>query len=119
MSQNAYKVFLFEDDTWLYCDYVSLEDGVYRASVINGNWNAWIDTVNNTVKSSQHTQESQLIWACDPGKTVDLIKAFGKGFDYNEVIEDARRRYKSGEPADYELKPEPVDELEDDDGIPF
>jgi hypothetical protein len=105
------KVFLFEDDTywkWLYCDYVSLEDGVYRASVINGNWTAWIDTVNNTVKSSQHTQESQLIWACDPGK----------GFDYNEVIQDARVRYESGESADYELKPEPEYE-DDDDGIPF
>jgi hypothetical protein len=105
------KVFLFEDDTywkWLYCDYVSLEDGVYRASVINGNWTAWIDTVNNTVKSSQHSEESQLIWACDPGK----------GFDYNAVIEDAKKRYAAGEPADFEVKPEP--EYEDnDDGIPF
>ena len=102
------KVFLFEDDKWLYCDDVSLEDGVYRASVINGNWNAWIDTVNNTVKSSQHTQESQLIWACDPGK----------GFDYNAVIEDAKKRYAAGEPADFELKPEPVYE-DNDNGIPF
>lgn len=105
------KVFLFDDDKWLCCDYVSLEDGVYRASVDNGNWTAWIDTVNNTVKSSQHTQESKLIWACDPGK----------GFDYNAVIEDARVRYESGESADYELKPEPEyeDEYEDDDGVPF
>jgi hypothetical protein len=102
------KVFLFEDDKWLYCDDVSLEDGVYHVSVINGNWTAWIDTVNNTVKSSQHSEESQLIWACDPGK----------GFDYNAVIEDAKKRYAAGEPADFEVKPEP--EYEDnDDGIPF
>ena len=95
----ATKVFLFEDDKWLYCDDVSLEDGVYRASVINGNWTAWIDTVNSTVKSSQHTQESQLIWACDPGK----------GFDYNAVIEDAKKRYAAGEPADFELKAKEMD----------
>jgi hypothetical protein len=102
------KVFLFEDDKWLYCDDVSLEDGVYHVSVINGNWTAWIDTVNSTVKSSQHSEESQLIWACDPGK----------GFDYNAVIEDAKKRYAAGEPADFEVKPEP--EYEDnDDGIPF
>jgi hypothetical protein len=110
MSQNAYKVFLFEDDTWLYCDYVSLEDGVYRASVINGNWNAWIDTVNNTTKSSQHSIESQLIWACDP-HLQNVV-------DYNAVIAAARVRYESGEPADYEVKPEPEYE-DDDDGIPF
>jgi hypothetical protein len=102
------KVFLFEDDKLLYCDDVSLEDGVYHVSVINGNWTAWIDTVNSTVKSSQHSEESQLIWACDPGK----------GFDYNAVIEDAKKRYAAGEPADFEVKPEP--EYEDnDDGIPF
>ena len=105
----ATKVFLFEDDKWLYCDDVSLEDGVYRASVINGNWTAWIDTVNSTVKSSQHSQESQLIWACDPHQNL---------FDYNAVISDARVRYESGESADYELKPEPVYE-DNDDGIPF
>ena len=103
------KVFLFEDDHWLYCSDVTLEDGVYHGRVINGAWNAWIDPANNTVKSNQHSQEAKLIWACDPHQNL---------FDYNAVISDARVRYESGESADYELKPEQVYE-DNDDGVPF
>jgi len=103
----VYKVFLFDNDNWLYCSEVTLEDGVYHGWVINGHWE--MRATDTTVKSIQHTHETKIIWACDPGK----------GFDYNDVIADARERYTAGEPANYELKSEPVDEFEDDEEIPF
>jgi hypothetical protein len=116
------KVFLFEDDHWLYCSDVTLEDGVYHGWVENGAWHLMYDTrqegwfachSRDAADSLEAVTKGRkkLTWACDPGK----------GFDYNEVIEDARVRYESGEPADYELKPEPEyeDEYEDDDGVPF
>ena len=100
------KVFLFENDHWIYCSDVTYKDGVYNGWVINGNWEMW--ATDTTVKSRQHTHETKIVWACDPGK----------GFDYNDVINDARERYEAGEPADFELKPEHVDE-NDDEEIPF
>jgi hypothetical protein len=103
------KVFLFDNDHCLYCSDVTLEDGVYHGRVINGAWNARIDPANNTVKSKRHSQEAKLIWACDPHQNL---------FHYNAVISDARVRYESGESADYDLKPEPVYE-DNDDWIPF
>ena len=116
----SYKVFLFENDDWLYCSDVTLEDGVYHGWVVNGNWHLMYDTklkgwfachsraaADSLVAVTKGYKE--LVWACDPDK----------GFDYNDVINDARERYAAGEPANYELKPEPVDELEDDEEIPF
>jgi hypothetical protein len=105
----SYKVFLFENIQWLYCENVTLKDGVYKGHVINGLWYMKADTINNTIDTSIDILESKLIWACDPGK----------GFDYTTVINDARERYAAGEPANYELKPEPVYEDDDDDEIPF
>lgn len=101
----THKVFLFENDHWIYCSDVTFEDGVYNGWVINGHWEMW--ATDTTVKSRQHTHETKIIWACDPGKD----------WDYNAVIADARERYAAGEPADFELKPDPVDEP--DDEVPF
>jgi hypothetical protein len=34
----SYKVFLFDDDNWLYCSDVTFEDGMYHGWVENGHW---------------------------------------------------------------------------------
>ena len=102
----ASKVFLFENDHWLYCSDVTVEDGVYHGWVENGAWEMW--ATDTTVKSRQHTHETKIVWACDPGE----------GFDYNSVIVDAQERYAAGEPANYDLK-EVVYEDEEDDEVPF
>lgn len=117
----SYKVFLFDDDHWLYCSKVTLEDGVYHGWVQNGGWHLMYDTklegwfachsraaADSLVAVTKGYKK--LTWACDPARAL---------FDYNTVIADARERYAAGEPANYELKPEPVDELEDDEEIPF
>ncbi len=116
----SYKVFLFDNDNWLYCSDVTLEDGVYHGWVENGAWHLMYDTklegwfachsraaANNLVAVTKG--HKKLTWACDPARAL---------FGYNAVIEDARTRYAAGEPADYELKLDPVDEL-DDEEIPF
>src|SRR6056297_2912052 len=116
----SYKVFLFDDDHWLYCSDVTLEDGVYHGWVVNGAWHLMYDTelegwfachsraaADSLVAVTKGCKK--LTWACDPAQAL---------FDYNTVIADARERYAAGEPADYELKPEPVYE-EDDDEVPF
>ena len=114
------KVFLFENDHWLYCSDVTFEDGVYHGWVENGAWHLMYDTKLKgwfTCHSRAAADSlvavtkgyKKLTWACDPGK----------GFDYNDIISDVRERYAAGEPANYELKPDPVDELEDDEEIPF
>lgn len=114
------KVFLFENDHWLYCSDVTFEDGVYHGWVENGAWHLMYDTKLKgwfTCHSRAAADSlvavtkgyKKLTWACDPGK----------GFDYNDIIADVRERYAAGEPANYELKPDPVDELEDDEEIPF
>lgn len=117
----ATKVFLFENDHWLYCSDVTEEDGVYHGWVVNGAWHLMYDTklggwfacrsraaADSLVAVTKGYKE--LVWACDPSQAL---------FDYNAVIADARERYAAGEPADYELKPELVDKLEDDEEIPF
>ena len=116
----SYKVFLFDDDNWLYCSDVTLEDGVYHGWVENGAWHLMYDTKLKgwfACESRDHADSlvavtkgyKELTWACDPFKTL---------FDYNAVIADARERYAADEPADFELKPEPVYEP-DDDEVPF
>jgi hypothetical protein len=53
----------------------------------------------------------KLTWACDPNRNL---------FDYNKVIEEAKERYKAGEPANFELKEEHVIEYDDEyDDVPF
>jgi len=116
----SYKVFLFENDHWLYCSDVTLEDGVYHGWVENGAWHLMYDSklkgwfachsraaADSLVAVTKGYKE--LVWACDPARAL---------FDYNSVIEDAKKRYAAGEPADFELKPEPVYE-NDDEEIPF
>ena len=116
----SYKVFLFENDYWLYCSDVTLEDGVYHGWVENGAWHLMYDTKLNGwfACRSRDAADSlvavtkgykELVWACDPYQAL---------FDYNDIIADARERYAAGEPADFELKPEPEYEP-DDDEIPF
>lgn len=101
----SYKVFLF-DNSWLYCEEVTLEDGVYHGSVINGNWHLMYDTKLKGLFACQNRNAANslvavtkryadLIWACDPRKDY---------FNYNRVIEEAIERYKSGESADFEVK---------------
>ena len=115
----SYKVFLFDDDNWLYCSDVTLEDGVYHGWVENGAWHLMYDTelegwfaCHSRSAADSLVAETKghikLTWACDPGK----------GFDYNSVIEDARQRYTAGEPANYVLK-EVVYEDKEDDEVPF
>lgn len=118
----SYKVFLFEPDSWLYCENVSFENGVYHGWVINGGWHLMYDTKIEGFFAcySREAADSlvavtkgnrKLVWACDP---------FKKLFDYNIVIEGARVRYARGELANYILT-EPVvvdgDDLEDE--VPF
>lgn len=100
------KVFLFENDHWLYCSDVTFEDGVYTGWVVNGAWK--MQATDTTIKSTGHSYETKMIWACNPNTTAR---------DYNSVIENARERYAAGEPANFKLKPKPV--YEDDDEVPF
>lgn len=120
----SYKIFLFDDDNWLYCEDVTFEDGVYHGRVINGvGWHLMYDTKTEGCFAC-HTREAtdslvavtkgykKLTWASDPYKPI---------FDYNDVIQEAKERYKAGEPANYELKEKQVIAYEDDleDDIPF
>jgi hypothetical protein len=117
------KVFLFNEDHWLYCSDVELVDGVYTGDVVNGAWYLAHDTKTNTSKAYRtsgerrngrnpvNTLTSNLIWMCYPYKS---------RFDYNSVIEDAKERYKAGEEANYSLEPTAREiEEEYDDEIPF
>lgn len=117
----ATKVFLFENDHWLYCSDVTEEDGVYHGWVVNGAWHLMYDTKLEGwfACHSRKAADSlvavtkgykKLSWACDPFKNL---------FDYNSVITDARERYAAGEPANYELKPDPVYENDEEDEVPF
>lgn len=99
------KVFLFENDHWLYCSDVTFEDGVYTGWVVNGAWK--MQATDTTIKSARHSYETKMIWACDPNTM---------SRDYNGVIDNAKARYESGEPANYVLK-EVV--FEEDDEVPF
>lgn len=118
----SYKIFLFDDDQWLYCEDVTLEDGVYHGEVINGSWHLMYDTKTGGWFAC-HTREAadslvavtksyaNLIWACDPSKAL---------FTYDVVIAEAKQRYEAGEPANFELKQqESVIEQDDEDQVPF
>lgn len=102
----TYKVFLFDNDQWLYCEDVSLENSDYHGWVINGNWHLMYDTDLRWLFACYSREAANslvvvtkiytnLIWACEPDKAL---------IDYNVVINEARERYKSGEPANFEVK---------------
>lgn len=111
------KVFLFDNDQWLYCSAVTFEDGVYHGWVENGAWHLMYDTelegwfACHSRKAADSLVavtkgRKKLVWACDP-----------QGRGYNDVINDARKRYTAGEPANYVLKEDVYED--EDDGIPF
>lgn len=89
----ASKVFLFNGDSWLYCSDLTFKDGIYKGWVNNGAWKMAADTTKDIISYEIGVNNAKLLWACDPN---------GR-FDYNDVIEDAKKRYKAGEPANFEL----------------
>jgi len=103
----ACKVFLFNDDNWLYCSNVTLKDGVYHGWVENGCWHMVYNTVTGSLKSYRDAADArnnclplneyttELTWMCVP--------CYG---DYNEVIEDAKRRYENKELASEVIGPD-------------
>jgi hypothetical protein len=118
----SYKVFLFDNDNWLYCEDVTFEDGVYHGRVINGNWHLMYDTKLEGWFACRNREAAdslvavtkghrKLTWVTDPYKPL---------FNYNDVLEEAKERYKAGEPANFELKEEHVIEYDDEyDDVPF
>lgn len=114
-----YKVFLFDDQTWLYCEGVKHKDNIWSGWVINGNWFLHFDEktavlkVCNSASIKNPVTESvgrKLTWACDPYKTL---------FDYTDVIEDAKKRYEAGDEANYVLTEPKRKEKEFDDEVAF
>jgi hypothetical protein len=106
MALMASKVFLFNETQWLYCSNVTFEDGVYHGWVVNGAWKMSADTTKDIITYEIGVNNAKLTWACDP---TTMYR------DYSSVIEDAKTRYESGEPANYILKPNQVYEDEDDE----
>jgi len=114
----ASKVFLFDRDSWLYCSDVSHKDGIWTGWVENGAWFLHFDENTGVFKAcngrgSLNTpvteRNSELTWACD--KT---------GFHYNDVIENARKRYEAGEDANFVIAPPKKLVKEDyEDEVPF
>lgn len=109
----TYKVFLFGNYSWLYCSNVKHKNGIWTGWVENGAWFLHFDentsiskacydakSVNNPVITCD---DAKLVWACNAN-----LKNIGR-LNYNGMIHDAETRYKNGEPANYEIEPEKVD----------
>jgi hypothetical protein len=98
----AYKVFLFDEHSWLYCSDVAHKDGIWTGWVENGAWYLHFDENTVILKACQGRNISnpvterkvKLTWACDKN-----------GFHYNDVIENARKRYEAGEEANFVIAP--------------
>lgn len=115
------KVFLFDKGGWSYCSDVRLKDGVYSGWVVNGAWYLVYDTKTKVLDSYRDAGEKrngyvpvtswtvELTWMCYPYKAL---------FDYNSIIEDAKKRYNKGEEANYSLKAI-AKETKDEDEVPF
>jgi hypothetical protein len=100
----ASKVFLFDENHWLYCSDVTYKNGIWTGWVENGAWYLHFDENSSILQAYNGRGEktngwkpvteskTKLTWAGDP-----------VGFGYNSVIEDARERYKSGEETNYIL----------------
>lgn len=98
------KVFLFDEDSWLYCSDVTFKDGIWRGWVENGAWHLVYNTVDKSLKAYNGPAErgepvtesnATLTWMCDP-----------QGLGYNEVIAIARVRYIAKESANFEIGPD-------------
>ena len=112
----ASKVFLFDHHNWLYCSDVSYDDdNTWHGHVVNGAWYLMYDTRLNgffAFKDKSHanslvaetTRKATLTWACDAN-----LKNIGR-LNYADMIADAQSRYENGEPANYAIEPEKVDE---------
>lgn len=103
------KVFLLDRHGWFYCSNVSLKDGVYTGWVENGAWYFVYDTKTCIVESYQSAEEKRLGWkpvvSADSNLTWMCYPDYPEGFGYNEVIENAKKRYEAGEEANYSLEP--------------
>lgn len=100
------KVFLFGGRSWFYCSDVMLEDGVYSGWTVNGNWHLVYDTRTKILESYRNEEEKRIGWkpmTSWKGKLTWMC--YPEGLGYNEVIENAKKRYKSGEKANYSLEP--------------
>lgn len=115
----AYKVFLFDKHSWLYCSDVKHKNGIWTGWVENGAWYLHFDENTGILKACQGRNisnpvtesKAKLTWACDK-----------IGFDYNSVIENARERYKEGEEANFAIAPPKKrvkEDYEDDDEVAF
>lgn len=101
----ASKVFLFGEHGWLYCSDVRLKDGVYDGWVENGAWYLVYDTKTGLLESYRSAGEKRLDWKPVTSWTGELTwMCYPQGRGYNEVIEDAKERYKAGEEANYSLE---------------
>lgn len=101
------KVFLFDEDSWLYCSDVTFKDGIWRGWVENGAWHLVYNTVDKRLKCYRDSADERvdylpvternatLSWMCDP-----------QGLGYNEVIAIARVRYIAKESANFEIGPD-------------
>ena len=96
MGDRTSKVFLFDEDIWLYCNSVSFKDGIWRGWVMNGAWHLVYNTLDKSLKAYKGSDErgkpvteytANLTWMCDRGQDT------GDGWDYNRVIAEAKQRY--------------------------
>jgi hypothetical protein len=100
------KVFLFGEHSWLYCSDVRLKDGIYSGWVENGAWHLIYDTKTNLLESHQGAGEKRLGYKSVTSWTGELTwMCYPQGIGYNEIIENAKDRYKAGEKANYSLEP--------------
>jgi hypothetical protein len=114
------KVFLFGEHGWLYCSDVRLKDGVYTGWVENGAWYLVHDTKTGLTESYRGAGEKRLRYKPVTSWTGELIWiCYPQGTGYNEVIENAKERYKSGEEANYNLEPTKKKSKEVYDEVPF
>ena len=99
---NRSKIFIFEGDVCLYISEpkFNFETGVYTGSVINGAWKMGYDTRKEVLYCFKNEKvvyetEIKLLWAGD-----NLVS---RHETYNDVIENALERYRSGEKPNYNI----------------
>lgn len=108
MSANTVvsKVFLFDKHSWLYCSDVTHKNGIWTGWVENGAWFLHFDENTNTLQAYNGRGEKNIGWKPVTESKVTLTWACDKiGFDYNSVIENARKRYETGEEANFVIAP--------------
>ena len=118
----ASKVFLFDEQSWLYCSDVTHKNEIWTGWVENGAWFLHYDEKYEILKAYKDASEKRLGWKPVTESKVKLTWACDKSkvFGYNYVIADAEERFKAGEESNYKLtkKKKPVKEDYADE-IPF